>query len=165
MKIFYLYVGYPYVMGKTKGEDFNVRAPLVLFPVSFNRNDDEIIIRLDKTKDILFNNNLLLLQNKFLSKNDELPNNVFENMEKDSFCEQIKNYYLDAGIELKSDAGIFDLTNFKDIRVDEFPKYNNGDFHIIPNAVLGKFSLYSSALQKDFKNMIDDTEINELLDY
>lgn len=159
-----LYVGYPYVVGRTKGENFNVRAPLVLFPVSFDRNDDDIIIKSDKTKDILFNNNLILLQNKFLSKNDELPNNVFENITKDGFYEQIKNYYINTGIELKCEEDVFSLSSFKDIKANEFPTYNNGDFYVVPNAVLGKFSLYSSALQKDFKNMIDDTEINELLD-
>lgn len=158
-----LYVGYPYVIGRTKGENFNVRAPLVLFPVNFDRNDEDIIIKLDDTKDILFNNNLVLLQNKFLSKNDELPNNVFENVTKDGFFEQVRKYYLNAGIELKCDEDIFSLSNFRDIKADEFPTYNNGDFYIVPNAVLGKFSLYSNALQKDFKNIIDDAEINELL--
>ena len=35
-----LYIGYPYVMGNTYGEDFPVRAPLVLFPVSFEKKPD-----------------------------------------------------------------------------------------------------------------------------
>ena len=159
-----LYVGYPYVIGRTKGENFNVRAPLVLFPVSFDRTDDDITIKLDRSKDILYNNNLVLLQNKFLSKNEELPNNVFENINKDEFGEQIQEYYSNVGIELKCSEDIYELSNFRDIKSDEFPTFNNGEFNIIPNAVLGKFSLYSSALQKDFKNMIDDSEINELLD-
>ncbi len=159
-----LYVGYPYVMGKTKGEDFNVRAPLVLFPISFDKTDDEFTIKLDKSKDILFNNNLVLMQNKFLSKNDELPNNVFEDINRENFCEQITDYYKKEGLVFNCSEDIFNLSTFTDIRVDEFPKYKNGEFNVVPNAVLGKFSLYSSALQKDFKNMIDGTEINELLD-
>lgn len=159
-----LYVGYPYVVGRTKGENFNVRAPLVLFPVSFDRTDNDIIIKLDNSKDILFNNNLILLQNKFLSKNVELPNNVFESVNKETLCEQIQDYYKINGIELKCDTNIYNLISFKDIRVDEFPTFNNGDFYIMSNAVLGKFSLYSSALQKDFKSLIDDSQINELLD-
>lgn len=159
-----LYIGYPYIMGRTKGENFNVRAPLVLFPISFDRTDNDITIKLDKSKDVLFNNNIILLQNKFLSKNDELPNNVYDYINKDSFLQQIKDYYLSAGIELQCDSDIFNLSNFKDIRAGEFPVFNNGEFKIISNAVLGKFSLYSSALQRDFKQMIDDSEINELLD-
>lgn len=159
-----LYIGYPYVMGKTKGEDFNVRAPLVLFPISFDRGDDEITIKLDKSKDVLFNNNLILMQNKFLSKNDELPSNVFDDIDKNAFCQQIKEYYLDAGIELKCYEDIFDISRFEDFKVDEFPLFNSGDFIIKPNMVLGKFSLYSSALQRDFKKIIDDNQINEVLD-
>lgn len=159
-----LYIGYPYVMGKARGEDFNVRAPLVLFPIIFDRADNEIKIKLDKTKDILFNNNIILLQNKFLSKNDELPNNVLDDIDPNSFLQQIKDYYLSAGIELKCNGDIFSLSNFKDIRADHFPAYASGEFEIVPNAVLGKFSLCSNALQKDFKEMINDTEINELLD-
>lgn len=151
-------------MGKARGEDFNVRATLVLFPILFDRADNEIKIKLDKTKDILFNNNIILLQNKFLSKNDKLSSNVFDNINKNLFLQQIKDYYLSAGIELKSDGDIFNLSNFKDIRADEFPAYSSGEFEIVPNAVLGKLSLCSNALQKDFKEMINDTEINEILD-
>lgn len=159
-----LYIGYPYVMGRTKGENFNVRAPLLLFPVNFNKEDKEITLTLDKSKDVLFNNNLILLQNKFLSKNDELPNNVYDDIKSQSFNEDVLNFYDAAGIHIISQDDIFDLRKFNDFKVNEFPEFKNGEFYICPNAILGKFSLYSSALQKDFKNMIDDSEINDLLD-
>ncbi len=159
-----LYIGYPFVIGKTKGEDFSVRAPLVLFPVNYEREDDEVTIKFDKTKDILFNNNLVLLQNKFLSKNQELPNNVLEEINKDNFAQQILEYYKSSSIEINCSVDLNNIITFKDIKADEFPKYEDGEFHIEPNAVLGKFSLYSSALQRDFKNIIEDTQINKLLD-
>ncbi|MBR4270889.1 MAG: DUF559 domain-containing protein [Clostridia bacterium] len=159
-----LYIGYPYVLGKTKGENFNVRAPLVLFPISYERTDDEITIKLDRSKDVLFNNNLILLQNKFLGKNDELPNNVIDEINSAEFTQQIREYYQSAGIELNCEDDVFTLKNFIDIKADEFPSFASGEFKIEPNAILGKFSLYSSALQRDFKEMIDDTEINRLLD-
>ena len=157
-----LYIGYPYVMGRSAGENFNVRAPLVLFPIEFDRQHNKVIIKIDNSKDILYNNNLILMQNKFLNKNEELPNNVLDDVDEDIFFENIVDFYREHGIEIIENSG--KLEKFYDITVNDFPRYKNGEFHIVNNAVLGKFSLYSSALQKDFKQMINDSEINELLD-
>ena len=57
-----LFIGYPFVMGKTFGEDFSIRAPLVLFPVIIDKTPNKITIKLDKTQDIMFNSNLILTQ-------------------------------------------------------------------------------------------------------
>ncbi len=159
-----LYIGYPFVIGKTRGEDFNVRAPLALFPIIYEKLDDEVVIKLDKTKDVLYNNNLILMQNKFLSKSDELPNNVVEEVRSSSFFDELKNFYLQSGIKLIDGKDINESSKFVDISQKDFPQFNDGEFYIVPNVVLGKFSLYSSALQRDFKGMIEDTEINEVLD-
>lgn len=155
-----LYIGYPFVMGKTKGEDFNVRAPLMLFPVSYERKDQDITIRLDKTKDIMFNTNLVLMQNKFLNKNEELPNHVLEEVNNQTIIDDMKNFYQSAGINLTIDDNSYVNQKLGDITSQEFPKFNPGEFKVISSAVLGKFSLYSTALQKDFKKIIDDQEIN-----
>ncbi len=159
-----LYIGYPFVVGNTKGEDFNVRAPLAIFPIIFERMDDEVVLKLDKSKDILYNNNLILMQNKFLSKSNELPNNVIEDLKSYNFLGEMKYFYETNGINLTGDGLVDSIEKFEDIAQKDFPKFVSGEFHIVSNAILGKFSLYSSALQKDFKDMIEDTEINSLLD-
>ena len=155
-----LYIGYPFVMGKTRGEDFNVRAPLMLFPVNYERKDQEIILRLDKTKDIMYNSNLILMQNKFLNKNDELPNHIVEEINPQTVIEDMKNFYETNGITLNITDSSYINQKLNDINANEFPKFNSGEFQVISSAVLGKFSLYSTALQKDFKKIIEDEEIN-----
>lgn len=159
-----LYIGYPYVMGKIKGEDFNVRAPLMLIPVVYERDEDKVTIEIDDSRDVLFNNNLILLQNKFLGKNGELPNNVYDYSNFDNIVSDITKFYADNGIDLACDKDITKFTHFQSIRLDQFPKFRSGEMKIVPNVVLGKFSLYSSALQKDFEAMIEDSQINDLLD-
>ena len=49
-----LYIGYPFVIGKSTTEDFLVKAPLCLFPAIIERTPKEIKLSIDKNKDILF---------------------------------------------------------------------------------------------------------------
>ncbi len=158
-----LYIGYPFVMGKTKGEDFNVRAPLMLFPVTYERKDQDVILRLDKTKDIMYNSNLILMQNKFLNKNGELPNHILEEVNTQTIIEDMKNFYETNDITLNITDSSYINQKLNDIKADEFPKFNSGEFQVLSSAVLGKFSLYSTALQKDFKKIIEGDEINTTL--
>lgn len=157
-----LYIGYPFVEGKTFGEDFCVRAPLVLFPIAYEKKTDKITIKLDTEKDVLYNNNLVLMQNKFVGKNEDLPNNVIEEINEADFFKNISEFYNNNGIAIQQQ--VQDFIRFKDISANDFPKYKSGEYHLVNNAVIGKFSLYSNALQRDFKKLIDKTEINCLLD-
>lgn len=84
-----LYVGYPYVIGRMSGEDFNIRAPLALFPVSLERDNENVYIKLDESRDVLYNNNLILTQYKFSGLNRELPNPVIEEV-KDTFIADLR---------------------------------------------------------------------------
>ncbi len=158
-----LYIGYPFIEGRTRGENFDVRAPLVLFPVAFEKKPDKITIKINKDKDILYNTNLILMQNKFINRNVDLPENVLDNLNRASFYEDVVNYYKDNEIEIILPKN-HELNNFVNMTQEEFPQYNNGEFYMKNNAVLGRFSLYSSALQKDFKKIANATEINGLLD-
>ena len=155
-----LYIGYPFVMGKTRGEDFNVRAPLMLFPVTYERKDQDIILKLDKTKDVMYNSNLVLMQNKFLNKNNELPDHIIEDLKTETIIDDMKKFYEDNGITLNITDSSYINQKLNDIKADEFPKFRPGEFQVLSSAVLGKFSLYSTALQKDFKKIIEDEEIN-----
>lgn len=155
-----LYVGYPYVIGRMSGEDFNIRAPLALFPVSLERDNENVYIKLDESRDVLYNNNLILTQYKFSGLNRELPNPVIEEV-KDTFIADLQAYYGEAGIRFEAELPKFSA--FAEYKEGTFPKFAKGEYHLNNNAVLGKFSMCSSALQKDFKEIIDKDEINKLL--
>ena len=43
------------------------------------------------------------------------------------------------------------FTKFIDYNKESFPNFQNGEFYILRNCVLGNFSFYSSYLQKDYK--------------
>lgn len=101
-----LYVGYPYVIGRMSGEDFNIRAPLALFPVSLERDNENVYIKLDESRDVLYNNNLILTQYKFSGLNRELPNPVIEEV-KDTFIADLQAYYGEAGIRFEAELPKF----------------------------------------------------------
>lgn len=156
-----LFIGYPYVIGKTFGEDFNVRAPLVLFPVTFDKKPDKITIKLDKTKDILFNSNLILTQNKFLGQADIVPDVIWEDFEPNNFLEKILAFYQQYNINIHGSLDV--LEKFQDILVDDFPDFHNGEYYLSNNALLGRFSPYSSAIQRDFNSLINSNNVNTLI--
>ena len=51
-------------------ENFNVKAPLLLFPVKMDRTSENVILKNDFSRDILYNTNLILANNKFNGKNE-----------------------------------------------------------------------------------------------
>ena len=156
-----LYVAWPYLVGKMAGEDFNIRAPLALFPVALERDGESVYVQADGTRDILYNNNLILTQYKFSGSKKELPSAVIEEV-GENFIEELCAYYRGAGIRFE--AVLPKPTAFAEYTEGTFPRYKSGEFHLVNNAVLGKFSMYSSALQRDFKAIIEKDEINKLLD-
>ncbi|MBQ7351293.1 MAG: HRDC domain-containing protein [Clostridia bacterium] len=157
-----LYIGYPYVIGKTFGEDFPIRAPLVLFPVTFEKHPDRIILKRNKEKDILFNNNLVLTQNKFLGKANEIPQAIMEEFNKQTFIMDTINYYKEHEINIQ--GNLSQLEKFEEMPLSEFPDFKDGEYHISNNAILGRFSIYNSALQKDYRSLISSNTISNLVD-
>ncbi|PWM71731.1 MAG: HRDC domain protein [Bacillota bacterium] len=156
-----LYIGWPYLCGKMAGEDFNIRAPLALFPVTLERENESVYLLADGTRDILYNNNLILTQYKFSGSKKELPASVIEEV-GENFIEELCAYYREAGIRFA--AQLPKPAAFAEYTEETFPKFKSGEFRLENNAVLGKFSMYSSALQRDFKAIIEKDEINKLLD-
>ena len=158
---FDLYVGYPFVSGRLLGENFDVRAPLILFPVEVTREAQAISIRLDESKDIVYNNNLILAHFKFNDLNHTLPSNIVEDITRENHMRNMIAFYSEEGISLKSSPDA--LKKFNDYFAGEFPQYSNGKLEIENAIVLGKFPTYGSALQKDFNDILESGEINELL--
>lgn len=158
---FDLYIGYPFVQGRLLGENFDIRAPLALFPVEVTREPQYISIRLDESKDIVYNNNLVLAHFKFNNINRPLPNHIVEDVSRESHISNLISFYGDAGIALRPTTEA--IVKFNDYLAGEFPHYANGEMYVENTIVLGKFPTYASALQKDFNDILEKGEINELL--
>lgn len=157
-----LYVGYPFVIGRLPGEDFDVHAPLVLFPVSEERTPTTITLRLDDSRDIVYNNTLLLAFYKFNRINKSLPDEGLEPKNKNMFLNQVLEFYKGEGLTIT--PAYESLQRYKEYKVNEFPKFRNGELYLEMNAVLGKFPLCSSSIQKDFEEMIEEKKCNGLVE-
>jgi very-short-patch-repair endonuclease len=156
-----LYIGYPFVEGRLPGEDFDIRAPLALFPVILDKDAKSVSLRLDDSRDVVYNNSLLLAFIKFSGKNRPLPHNVIEDYSGESFLNNLIAFYEEQGFPLKITYGL--PVPFKDYRAGEFPKYLPGDLDMVHNMILGKYPSYSSYIQKDFDELLAGREINAAL--
>lgn len=156
-----LYIGYPFVIGRIPGENFDVRCPLALFPVKADRTSTLITICLDETRDILYNNTLLLAYFKFNNINKPLPQAVVDDVDRENFLASLIRYYEanDIHIKLKDNS----LKKFKGYMSGEFPHFNAGELFVEQNVVLGKFPVCSSSIQKDFDAMLEEGQISNLL--
>jgi len=156
-----LYIGYPFVEGRLPGEDFDIRAPLALFPVILDKDAKSVSVRLDDSRDVIYNNSLLLAFIKFSGKNRPLPSNVVEDYSGETFVSNLVAFYEEQGFPLKVTYG--QPTPFVDYRAGEFPKHLPGDLQMVHNVIMGKFPSYSSYIQRDFDELLAGREINAVL--
>ncbi len=156
-----LYVGYPFVMGRVPGENFDIRCPLALFPVSVDRTPTTITLRLDDSRDVIYNNTLMLAYFKFNNIKKPLPLNVIEDLNQQSFLPNLLKYYKDNDMNIGFKGN--GLSKFKEYISGEFPKFSEGEMYLVQNIVLGKFPVCSSAIQKDFDEILINGEINSLM--
>ena len=156
-----LYIGYPFVIGRMQGENFDVRAPLALFPVVADKTSTTITLALDESRDILYNNTLILAHYKFNSINKPLPSDTVEDHSNASFLQSLLSFYKENDICI--DVKNTDLKKFTEYKADTFPKFRTGELMIEPCIVLGKFPVCDNSIQKDFDNIIQNNEINTLL--
>lgn len=156
-----LYIAYPFVEGRLPGENFDVRAPLVLFPIEGDLESTKISIRLDQNRDILYNTTLVLAYYKFNNIRKSLPQGVIEDAGREGFFDNICTFYDNIGLKIQVPG--HNLEKFTEYRSGEFPKYKEGELILHPNIVMGRFPIRSSSLQKDFDEILDRDEINRLL--
>mgnify|MGYP000857333243 FL=1 len=157
-----LFIAYPFVQGRMPGEDFDIRAPLALFPVRLDRDSRYVTLTVDRDRDPVFNSTLVLAYIKFAGENRPMPNLAIEDCNAEDFFRRILDFYSGQGISMEPCEGAPVL--FKEYRSGEFPKYLPGDLKMIPNLVLGRYSSYSSSIQLDFDRIIESGDINEVLD-
>lgn len=157
-----LYIAYPFVEGYFEDDDFLVRAPLVLFPVSIEKTNKKIILSIDYNKDILYNNVLILLYNKYNNIHRDLPLDIVEEI-GDLFLEETVNHYADVGIKIDFDLSTKEIEKYIEYNKNNFPKYRDNQLKLVGNMILGRFSLFSSAIQKDYKTLINAKNLPSLL--
>lgn len=203
-----LYIGYPYVIGRVPGEDFDVRAPLVLFPVSVEKTATSIKVSIDETRDIIYNTTFILAYFKFNNITKPLPAEVIENVSESDFLDSIISFYSENDIHIKTNSSIkssvsidsiisaeggtltesnipiendesmnssesiengalkdniLNLVRFHEYKAKEFPHFNCGELYIESCAILGKFPICSSSIQKDFDEILKSEKINSLV--
>ncbi len=157
-----LYVGYPFVQGKMVGEDFTVRAPLALFPATLTVGTDSVVLSLDTDKDVVFNSALVLSHFKFTGQNAVVEDNVLDEVRQYKFIDDVLAFFESYGIVIENKSN-GKIKKFVSYTAAKFPKYRAGQFELVENAVIGRFSLCSDALQRDFRKLIESDSINELL--
>lgn len=156
-----LYIAYPFVIGRLAGEDFNVRAPLALFPVVADRTSTMIRIKIDEARDTVYNNALILAHYKCNNIFKPLPEETIESCSGDDFMDSLLSFYAENDVKIQ--CGSKDLRGFAEYKADEFPRHRSGELILEPCALLGKFSICSSSIQKDFDDILRGNKINVLM--
>ena len=156
-----LYIAYPFVQGKMETENFNVKAPLMLFPVKIERSPETIVLKNDYSRDIIYNTNLILANNKFNGKNEVLPDNSIEEFNEENYINDMINFYNENKFYIQyKDC---ELERFLENKVSEFPNYKNGELEVKKYMVLGLYSTYVTSMYEDFHKMIQDNDVTKLI--
>ena len=156
-----LYIAYPFVQGKMEQGNFNVKAPLLLFPVKMDRTSENVILKNDFSRDILYNTNLILANNKFNGKNEVLPDNAIDEFNEETYIDDMINFYNKNKFYVQyNDCKI---EKFLENKVSEFPNYKNGELEVKKYMVLGIYSTYVTSMYEDFHKMIQDNNVTKLI--
>lgn len=150
-----LYVGYPFAVGRCGTTSaFNVAAPLVLFPVALENKNGNIVLEFDRTRDVTYNNALLLCNSKFNGKGaSTVPSCAIDEVSKRDFIKDVSSFYSANGIKIAASDGRPE--KFFSYTEKTFPKLAANTYQIRHVAAVGVFPMYSGALQKDFDDIID----------
>lgn len=156
-----LYVAYPFIQGRMEQEDFDVKAPLLLFPVKLDRTSDNVVIKNDFSRDILYNTTLILANNKFNGKNEVLPDNAIDEFNEENYIKDTIDFYNKNKLYIQyKDC---EIESFFENKVNEFPKYKNGELEIKKYMILGIYSTYVTSMYEDFHKMIEDNNATKLI--
>lgn len=156
-----LYIAYPFAQGKMENEEFNIKAPLMLFPVEIIRDNESISLKNDFSRDIIYNTHLILANNKFNGKNEVLPNSEIDEYESEHYLDNMINFYSENHFYISKNN--FKPEKYFENKLSEFPKYKNGEIELKGYTVLGIYSMYTTSMYSDFNKMIENSEITELI--
>ncbi len=162
--VFDLYIAYPFAEGRLAGEDdFYIRAPLALFPVTMEKDGGVFKVKPDDSRDAVYNSTLILAAMKSVRRNREMPDSTIDTYEKETFIPDLLTFYGDFGLPLEVPKGKAEPVQFREYKSDEFPRYSPGELHLTYSAVLGKYPSYSNFIQRDFDTLLGGNEINHTL--
>ena len=157
-----LFIAYPFVRGRMQGEDFEINAPLVLFPMKLIKEVNCFTLKIDSSRDVVYNNNVLLANYKFNKINKPLPNNVIYDLSKVDFYSNIIDFYSNERV---------DISVSEEMNIEQYVPpsecnhiYRRGELSVVNTMILGKFSTYSSSMQRDLNSIIDSGTVNTLLE-
>ena len=156
-----LYIGYPFVQGCLVNGEFGLRAPLCLFPVTLDRSTSNITVQPDPTRDVLYNGTMILAHDKFNSLTTPLPDCVLEEVNPDTFLQNLLDFYEKNDIRIEYDSD--ELKKFTEYPGESFPHYTRGTLKLVHNVVIGKFPAFSNAIQRDFEELLNKGLINRLV--
>lgn len=156
-----LYIGYPFVQGLMGIDNFTIKAPLVLFPCVLDKENGCFTIQFDASRDILYNNTLILANNKFRGKNIVLPDNIVEELNKENFVSEIMSFYNNNGMYISKYNDGF--TKFLENTTQEFPKYSSDELEIYEYMVLGIFQSFSTSMQRDYETIKSRGKVNSTI--
>ncbi|MBI9008868.1 MAG: DUF4011 domain-containing protein [Tenericutes bacterium] len=159
-----LYIGYPYVEGVLKKDNFSIKAPLVFIPVKFKRNKRDFSIKKDKEKDIVFNRDLILTMSKKgkVDKEDKMP--YIEDVTKSTIEKVVLPFYKKIGLVIKNETIEHEYVTYKSELRFKFIKQRKDVFKIKEYITLGRYKLYSSMIQKDINSILKSNKYNDLLE-
>ncbi len=144
-----MFVGYPFVTGYVN-KDLQIKAPLILFPVVINvENDSTVSIELKHDEFVQFNKVLMLAYAKEHRLNCDGLIMEFDNLidYKLKNVNDVIDYLSAYGFRFEYDKGFNDgLVDFE--KIDE-PTYRDEDLKIINSCVIGRFPL-ANAIYNDY---------------
>ena len=103
----------------------------------------------------------MLANFKFNNIMKSLPSDAKETYSEDNFLDSILSVYAENDIKIQIDRD--ELCKFREYNANEFPQFGSGELRLEPCAVLGKFSVFSNSIHKDFEEILRKKEINPLL--
>ncbi|MFW5841653.1 MAG: AAA domain-containing protein [Bacillota bacterium] len=160
-----LFIAYPFVLGKLEGEAFEVKAPLLFFPVILERKGYDFYLKMNKEKDVLLNRDLLLANNKFNHFDDIKNIPSADLIDADHLYKTIIPFYGENHISIQKPPHVFNqFEAYEPTKKEDFKKVKTGHLEIKNYIVLGRFSMYSSKLQEDIKDIIGRKSYNDLLE-
>jgi|AntRauTorckE6833_2_1112554.scaffolds.fasta_scaffold03116_5 hypothetical protein len=162
---YHLHIAYPFIQGKLQGEGFEIKAPLMFFPVRLTRKGYDFYLSFDKDKDVLFNRDILLANNKFnnlgsIKEYHETDEVTVKNIEKVVVPFLEKNHLFI--LKDKHKKGMFEP--FEDTKKEDFKKVKKGELHLKDYIVLGNYKIHSSKVQEDVTSILENKTYNELLE-
>ena len=159
-----VYLAYPYVQGRFPKDGFEIKAPLMFFPVVLIRKGMDFYLKFDQDRDVLLNRDLLLAHHKFNGVSDikEMPRS--EDLSAHTIDSVILPFLAKNHLDVINASSPYQFEAYENTTKADFKKVKKGHLEIKNYLVLGKFNIYSSKIQEDLSSIIESKKYNHLLE-